>query len=195
MGHSGKVSFIAGLAAIMVGGWFGFPRVLYRTIDQPIQFSHRLHMSGKVGLTCDACHSVKDDGTFSGVPRLEVCAQCHAQPQGGSADEKRLVAEYVTPNREIPWLVYVRQPENVYFSHAPHLKLAGIECERCHGPHGQSDSLRPFQVNRISGYSRDIWGKSISGIRTKPWDGMRMSDCERCHTERGVGNTCSKCHK
>lgn len=195
MGYTGKASFMAVLAAIITAGWFGFPRMLYRNVDQPLQFSHRIHTSEKVGLTCDGCHSVKDDGTFSGIPRLEMCAQCHAQAQGTTPDEQRLVAEYVTPSREIPWLVYARQPENVYFSHAPHLKLAGIGCERCHGPHGQSDSLRPFQVNRISGYSRDIWGRNISGIRTRPWDGMKMSDCERCHAERGVANTCFKCHK
>ena len=103
--------------------------------------------------------------------------QCHAEPQGKTADEKVLVEKYVAPKREIPWLVYARQPENAHFSHAPHLAAAKIACERCHGPHGSSESLRPFELNRISGYSRDIWGHRISGIRTGQPDGMKMSDC------------------
>ncbi len=195
MRYAGKSTFLAGLATTLAVGWFGFPRALYREIDQPIQFSHRIHTGEKVGLACDSCHSLKADGTFGGIPKIEQCTACHAQPQGTTSDEKSLVDEYVSRNREIPWLVYARQPENVYFSHAPHLKLAGIGCERCHGPHGQSDSLRPFQVNRISGYSRDIWGQRISGIRSKPWDGMKMTDCTRCHRERGVNDSCAVCHK
>ncbi len=195
MGVAGKRTFMAGLVSMLAAGWFVFPRALYRKVDQPIQFSHRLHTGEKVGLTCDGCHALKDDGTFSGIPKIEQCAPCHAQPQGTTADEKRLVNDYVVPNREITWLVYAEQPENVYFSHAPHLRLAKIECERCHGPHGQSDSLRPFQMNRISGYSRDIWGQRISRIRTKPWDGMKMDDCAGCHAKNGVNNSCLDCHK
>ena len=45
------------------------------------------------------------------------------------------------------------------------MKLAELKCEDCHGPHGASDTLRPYEENRISGYSRDIWGGSISGLR------------------------------
>ncbi len=195
MTHGGKVFFTAGLAAMLLVGWAGFPSALYRKVGQPIQFSHRIHTGEKVGLTCDSCHSLRDDGSFGGIPKTEQCATCHAQQQGSSSDEKVLVEQYVKPNREIPWLIYARQPENVYFSHAPHLKLAGIECERCHGPHGKTDSLRPFQQNRISGYSRDIWGRRISGIRTGPSDGMKMNDCARCHEERGVKNSCFQCHK
>ncbi len=193
--HAGKISFTAGVAAILALGWFAYPRALYKKIDQPLQFSHQIHTGAKVGLTCDSCHSVRADGSFSGIPRIEQCAACHAQLQGSSPDEKTLVERYVTPNREIPWLVYARQPENAYFPHGPHLNLAKIECQRCHGQHGNSNSLRPFQVNRISGYSRDIWGKNISGLHSNPWDGMKMSDCSRCHADRGVKDSCLMCHK
>ena len=69
------------------------------------------------------------------------------------------------------------------------------KCERCHGPHGTSDSLRPFEENRISGYSRDIWGRSISRARNQPGAGMKMDDCARCHKEQGVSTGCLDCHK
>ncbi len=190
-----KIPFFAGLAAMLAVGWIAFPHALYRKVDQPVQFSHRLHTSDKVGLTCDGCHTFSDDGRFAGIPRIEQCAACHAQAQGTTAAEKLVVEKYVTPNREIPWLVYARQPENVYFSHAPHVKLAQLKCERCHGPHGSSDSLRAFEVNRISGYSRDIWGHSISRLRNKSWEGMKMDDCSRCHSQQGVTTGCLDCHK
>jgi hypothetical protein len=176
-------------------GWHAFPRVLYRRIHQPVQFSHRIHTGEKVGLSCDSCHTLSDDGRFAGIPAIEQCSGCHAQAQGLTADEKEVVEKYVTPNKEIPWLVYARQPENVNFSHAPHLKLAQLKCERCHGPHGSSDSLRPYEENRISTYSRDIWGHSISRMRNNSWEGMKMDDCARCHQEQNVSTSCIDCHK
>jgi hypothetical protein len=183
------------MVTMLTVGWFAFPRALYRKIDQPVQFSHRVHTSDKVGLTCDGCHAFTDDGRFAGIPRIEQCVGCHSQAQGTTPDEKLVVEKYVTPNREIPWLVYARQPENVNFSHAPHLKLAQLKCEQCHGPHGSSDSLRPFEENRISGYSRDIWGHSISRMRNSAWEGMKMDDCSRCHSRQGVSTGCLDCHK
>jgi hypothetical protein len=193
--HAGKFSFAAGMATILAIGWLAYQRALYRKIDQPLQFSHRVHTGEKGGMSCDACHAVRPDGSFSGIPRIEQCATCHSEVQGKSPDEKVLVEKYVTPNREIPWLVYARQPENAFFPHTPHMNLAKLECERCHGPHGSSDQLRPFELNRISGYSRDIWGQQISGIRLRPYDGMKMNDCSRCHAERGVQDSCLMCHK
>ncbi|RPJ55168.1 MAG: cytochrome C [Acidobacteria bacterium] len=176
-------------------GWLVYPLALYETTDQPLQFSHKTHTGEKAGMACEDCHGFREDGTFAGIPRLENCANCHSEAQGTSAAEKALIEKYVSTNQEIPWLVYSRQPENVYFSHVQHVKLAEIKCERCHGPHGTSETLPPYQRNRISGYSRNIWGQSISGISTAPWDGMKMDDCEHCHAERSVGTSCMGCHK
>ena len=58
-----------------------------------------------------------------------------------------------------------------------------------------SARLRPFERNRISGYSRDVWGRNVAGIATAPWDGMKMGDCSRCHRQRGVTESCQDCHK
>lgn len=146
-------------------------------------------------MSCEDCHGFRQDGSFCGIPTLENCVGCHSEPQGTSATEKALIKNFISKKREIPWLVYARQPENVYFSHIQHVKLAGLKCERCHGPHGTSEKLAPFQRNRISGYSRNIWGQSISRIRSAPGDGMKMDDCERCHAERSVGASCLGCHK
>jgi len=174
-------SFSAGLALALALGWVGFPRLLFGRAEQPLRFSHRTHASDKTGFGCADCHPIGEDGRFAGIPRLDNCAGCHAEPQGSSAEEKRLVEEYVTPGREIPWLVYSRQPENVRFPHAVHVKQGGIACERCHGAHGASDTLPAHETNRITGYSRAV---------------TKMNDCESCHAEHLAARTaCLACHK
>ena len=86
-----------------------------------------------------------------------------------------LVDNYVKQSKQAPWLVYSRQPSNVWFSHAIHTRRAGLACTDCHGNYGESDQIRIYEENRISGYSRDIWGHSISRLRRAPHDGMKMS--------------------
>jgi len=176
-------------------GWFLFPALLYTHEDQPLQFSHKVHTGDAVGLPCQDCHRLSDDGRFAGIPKSAKCAECHAEAIGSTPDERRLVDEYVRKGREIPWLVYAREPQNAYFPHAAHMQRAGLPCERCHGTHGSDETLPPFERNRMSGESRAIWGRSIFGIKTAEWDGMKMDDCADCHRERGVTNTCLKCHK
>jgi len=195
MKRKGMIMFLAGLAGMLVVGWVGFPQLLYKKIEQPLQFSHLVHTGDQVGMACEDCHSFAEDGRFNGIPKVAKCAECHAAALGETEAEKILVEEYVTPNREIPWLVYSRQPENAYFSHIQHVKLAELKCEACHGPHGTSETLRPFEVNRLSGYSRDIWGRSISGLRNEAWEGSKMDDCINCHAQHQQVDGCIDCHK
>jgi menaquinone reductase, multiheme cytochrome c subunit len=189
------IRFLAGLCLSLVFGWFVFPFALYEKIEQPIQFSHKVHTGETGGMSCTDCHEIQADGRFSGIPALEKCTSCHASAIGESPAEKLFIDEYVAKNREVPWLVYAKQPQNVYFSHASHVKLAALECTECHGTHGSSDTLRAFERNRISGYSRDIWGSAISRIGRTPGQGAKMSDCSDCHERRNIANTCMKCHK
>jgi hypothetical protein len=114
---------------------------------------------------------------------------------GTTAEEKQLVDNFVTPNREVLWHVYSRQPMNVRFSHAIHVTTAKLKCEECHGTHGTTERLKLYQENRISGYSRDIWGPNMTRVGLKPGQGMKMSDCENCHARHNVEAGCLGCHK
>ena len=182
------ISFLAGIAIALGAGWVAFPRVIYRSTPQPVNFSHKVH-ADKAGAKCEDCHSFRADGTFAGLPTLDKCAGCHSAPMGTTAAEKTFIDQYVTPNREPRWASYARQPENVAFSHAAHVKRANMKCETCHGDTGTSDSLRPYKVDRISGYSRDIWL-----IPNTP-HGMKMADCVACHHRNGLEHSCLDCHK
>ena len=162
-------------------GWGAFPIARYERVAQPVAFSHKVHAE-KAGAKCEDCHTLGDDGAFAGVPALEKCSGCHTQPMGTSAEEKRFIQAYVTPNREVPWQVYARQPQNVYFSHAFHIKLAHLDCRQCHGAQGQSDTLPPARFERVSGYSGSAQFQN-------------MDACEDCHRQRGAANSCLACHK
>lgn len=183
-----SIPFLAGLAVALGAGWLAFPRVLYRSSPQPVNFSHKIH-ADKAGAKCEDCHAFRDDGTFAGLPTLDKCAGCHAAPMGTTAAEKSFIDDFVTPNREPRWASYARQPENVSFSHAAHVKRAKLACAACHGNTGAGNAPRPYQIDRISGYSRDIW--KTPGMA----HGMKMADCVDCHRRQGLEHSCLDCHK
>lgn len=194
--------FLIGLALSLVVGWGVFPTLLYSKKTQPIDFNHKIHVA-QVDDGCQSCHFVREDGSFSGAPRLAQCVECHSEIQGESEDEAVFVDQYVAKGREVPWLIYARQPDCVFFSHAAHLFGAKLECATCHGQIGESESLRPYEENRITGYSRDIWGNNIAGIKRYTHDRMKMDDCAECHAQAGIHDSsvqtrrdaCFVCHK
>ena len=195
-GAAGPITFffLLGLAASLLLGWVVFPQLLYSQKEQPIQFNHVLH-SELVDNSCESCHFFRDDGTFSGVPKIAQCIDCHEEVQGESAEEEKFVTQYVQREREVPWLVYSRQPACVFFSHAAHVKMGKMECGTCHGLIGESETLKTYEANRITGLSRDIWGKNIAGFKKNTWDRMKMDDCSECHQKVDVNQNSVQTHK
>jgi len=163
--------------------------------NQPLAFHHKTHAEKSGIADCAQCHTLRNDGTFAGVPSLDTCTSCHSEKMGASQGEAILVDNYVKKGQEIPWLIYARQPANVWFSHAIHTQRAGLGCADCHSDYGQTDEVRVYERDRISGYSRDIWGRSISPVRFGRHDGMKMTDCEGCHRKRHVQAGCIGCHQ
>jgi menaquinone reductase, multiheme cytochrome c subunit len=173
----GVVPFSLGFIGALIMGWWVFPQVLWSERQQPINFDHPLHVE-EVGMFCEDCHFYREDGTFSGLPTLESCTDCHMDVMDpDNPNDVRFIEEYVFPEREIPWLVYQKQPDNVYFSHIAH---QAFECNECHPDVATMKQLPPLRQNRLSTYS---------------WDTMRMGDCERCHALNDVTNACFVCHK
>ncbi|THB79836.1 MAG: cytochrome C [Desulfobacteraceae bacterium] len=192
----GVIFFIVAFAVCFLSGWLVFPKLLYSSKEQPFNFDHALHVSEMDG--CDSCHYLREDGTYNGIPTLESCMECHdVEPLGETEDEAIFCEKYVATETEVPWLVYSRQPDCVFFSHAAHLNGKNpMDCVSCHGHIGESEKCKPYEENRITGYSRDIWGKNIWGIKKNPWDRMKMDDCAECHLEEtGHQGACFQCHK
>ena len=141
-----------------------------RPAAQPIAFNHSLHV-GEVGLDCTDCHRYVLTGARATIPNVEDCGECHMEAQGESAEERRLIA-FVESGEPIPWRKVYRVPDHVYFSHRRHAAIAGIECERCHGPMAE----RTLPV-------------------TRPAVRLTMEACIECHDQAGVSNDCIACHR
>jgi len=196
------LAFLIGIAASLIVGWVIFPKLLYSHKEQPVDFNHARHVQ-EVDNGCASCHYFREDGTFSGIPTLATCVECHEEPIGISSEEAHFVKTYVATGTEVPWYVYSRQPPCVFFSHAAHVNMGHMECATCHGDIGESEHSRVYQENRISGYSRDIWGHNISGFTRHTWESMKMADCARCHQKENVHQSsvqtkkgaCFVCHK
>lgn len=186
--------FILGLAASLVVGWVIFPELLYSQKKQPIDFNHALH-NDLVDDGCQSCHFFREDGSYSGVPKLAQCIDCHEDINGEDPEEEKFYNEYVLPYREVPWRVYSRQPDCVFFSHAAHVISGQMDCVSCHGHIGESTSLKVYEENRITGYSRDIWGENIAGFKRNSWDRMKMDDCAQCHRDNSVNQNSVQTHR
>ena len=126
------VSFAAGLVPALAAGWLLFPRLLYRTEAQPLPFNHKAHTEG--GMGCTDCHAVGRERPLRRPSRPPRRAPAATPRRARTRAINALVASYVEPGREVPWLVHARQPDNVYFPHAPHVTGDKLACARCHGP-------------------------------------------------------------
>ena len=118
---------------------------------QSIRFDHVVHVDGQV-IACEDYHAFREDGSFSGLPTSENCIGCHEEVQGEDPEEARYVAEYVKKGREVEWLVYQKQPDNVYFSHAAHKDK--FECTACHHDLASMSTPPVYRENRLTSYSK-----------------------------------------
>jgi hypothetical protein len=185
---------LIGFAAAAGFGWVALPAVLYRPAPQPMAFNHKAHTETG-GMACADCHSLDAAGRFSGIPKLESCAACHAEPVGTTQAEKDFIAQFVKTGKEPEWRVYSRQPDNAWFPHAPHVNAGKISCETCHGDHGRSERPPEYRENRISGYSLHVMGRPAGKWGLGRDGGMRMTDCVACHRSKQLEHSCLDCHK
>ena len=87
-------AFVVGLVVALILGWWVLPNLMKETKKQPIAFSHVEHVQ-KQGMTCEQCHFVRADGSFSGTPTTAQCAECHFTVLGSNPEEARFVRDYV----------------------------------------------------------------------------------------------------
>ena len=135
---------------------------------QPISFNHKTHVTQ--GIECSACHPHYKEQTFSGLPTLKTCLECHNEPLTESPEEEK-IRQFHKKGEEVSWKRLYRQPDHVFFSHRRHVTLGKLECQTCHGNIGQSE--RP---------------------PSKPQVKMTMGWCMDCHTRSKASNDCLVCH-
>lgn len=123
---------------------------------QPIHYSHKIH-AGDNKIECKYCHSSARVSKHSGIPSLNVCMNCHksiSEVAEGTAtadyskefydgEIKKLYKavgwdessqSYTGETEPVKWVRIHNLPDFAYFNHSQHVSVAGIECQKCHGP-------------------------------------------------------------
>jgi hypothetical protein len=131
--------------------------------DQPIKFSHRIHVKEN-SIECLFCHNSPEFSRESGVPTTNVCMICHNKIKTGVMTgqfEINKIIKSFEENKPIEWIKIHNLPDHVFFSHAQHVNIGKIGCETCHG---------------------DIQEMHI----TKQYASLSMGWCVQCHRESEV---------
>ena len=110
--------------------------------DQPIAFSHKLH-AGMYEIDCNYCHTGVNRGKSATIPAANVCMNCHNVIKTESP-EIRKIWKAVEKNQPIKWVRIHNLPDLAYFNHAQHVKVGGIECQKCHGPVQEMEVVQQF---------------------------------------------------
>jgi menaquinone reductase, multiheme cytochrome c subunit len=160
--------FLPGLAIGFILFFLFFGLSVGSKVEQPIAFNHKKHL--EQGIECLTCHPYYKEQTFSGLPTLATCLECHKEPVTKNPEEEK-IRQFQQKDSELPWQRVYQQPDHVFFSHRRHVVLGKLACQTCHGEIGQSE--RP---------------------PSKPWVKMTMKWCMECHAKNKASNDCLACH-
>ena len=124
--------------------------------DQPIKFSHALHV-GQNKIECQYCHSTVEKSKHASIPGTQVCMNCHKYVQQGPKYGKDEIAKiydyagwdvdkqkFTEAPKNIEWVKIHNLPDHVYFNHSQHVKVGGIKCQTCHGKVEEYEVMKQF---------------------------------------------------
>ncbi len=148
------VFFVIILAVIFLGSatlkemWVTGVHEGYQPV-QPIKFSHQLH-AGINKIDCQYCHSGAYKSKNASIPSLNVCMNCHNYVQATDKYDGQISPEiqkiytaldynpdtkvYGPNQKPVEWVRIHNLPDLAYFNHSQHVSVAGVKCQKCHGP-------------------------------------------------------------
>jgi len=121
-------------------------------------------------MACVDCHQHVEETPFAGLPKIEVCLDCHEEALTENPEEAKLI-EIANNDKELIWQRVYKMPPDVYFSHRRHVGFAKIECEKCHSKM-----------------------EEMTSPPNKPAVDLSMKYCMDCHEETKADNDCIACH-
>ena len=154
---------VSAIMFLLVAAYFMYGFFMQIGIDQgyapvqPIHYSHKIH-AGANEIDCNYCHSSARKSKHSGIPSLNVCMNCHKHISEYNGEEDlangytkdfydKEIAKlydavgwddaeqrYTGEEKPVKWVRIHNLPDFVYFNHSQHVKVAGVECQTCHGP-------------------------------------------------------------
>ena len=167
-----RIAITLGVVGVVAGaGWMLTRASAPPPIEQPIAFSHKVHVQGEE-LECRDCHEGARTSAHAGYPDLRNCVECHREAEGDHPDEPK-IREFAKKGTQIPWVPVNRNAGHVYFSHRAHVIFAEMECAECHGKVEELDE--PPTHPRPELHSMDA--------------------CVDCHRQREASLECAACHQ
>lgn len=163
---------VTAILFLLVSAYFAYGYLMQIGVDQgyepiqPIHYSHRIH-AGDNKIDCKYCHSSARVSKSSGIPSLNVCMNCHknisevaettATEEHSKAfyDEQiqklytavgwdKTTQSYTGKTSPVKWVRIHNLPDFVYFNHSQHVTVAGVECQKCHGPVEEYEVQKQF---------------------------------------------------
>ncbi len=188
--------------------------------EQPIQFSHEIH-AGINQIECRYCHTGVEKGKSAVIPSINVCMNCHYNIQEMSPGNPDYPAaeytaeiqkiyqyagfdletqDYTNEPEPIKWVKIHNVPDHAYFNHSQHVKVAGLECQTCHGKVEEMKVVEQIEnlsmgwcvnchrqtevnfTNEFYADYRELQEKMESGeIDMVHASDIGATECQRCH--------------
>lgn len=181
--------------------------------EQPIKFSHALH-AGQNKIDCQYCHTGADKGRHSVIPSMAVCMNCHKYvtegPKHGATEIAKIYeysgwdptsSSFKNAPKAIQWVKIHNLPDHVYFNHSQHVKVAGIECQTCHGNVQEMEVVKQFAplsmgwcINCHRQTDVQFANNDYYSIFEKYHDEIKKGERSNVTVADIGGTECAKCH-
>lgn len=192
---------------------------------QPIAFSHKIH-AGDNKIDCQYCHSSAKHSKHSGIPSVNICMNCHKNiaevAEGtvvewdgvtyGKAELDKEIAKvyeaagwdpdnlaYTGEEKPIQWIRIHNLPDFAYFNHSQHVTVAGVDCQKCHGPVQEYDEMRQYSPLTM-GWCIDCHRETGVDVKSNEYyDKIHKELAKKYNVDKVTiaqlgGMECGKCH-
>ena len=146
---------------------------------------------------------IKDYTSLSKGEVRSIFTEWLADELDGTALDKYLDKELMPlAQKPIEWVRIHNLPDHVYFNHAQHVNVGGVECETCHGPIDEMEEVyqhAPLSMGWCINCHRttkvDFNGNGYYSSVYARYDSlMKMEEINSVTVEDIGGTSCQKCH-
>jgi mono/diheme cytochrome c family protein len=219
---------VSAIMLLLVSAYFMFGYFMQLGVDQgyapvqPIHYSHKIH-AGDNKIDCNYCHSSARKSKVSGIPPLNVCMNCHkniSEYTGEEDLEKGYTKEfydgeiaklydavgwddadqsYTGIQKPVKWIRIHNLPDFVYFNHSQHVTVAGVDCQKCHGPVEEMEVMEQYSKLTM-GWCIDCHRETNVDIETNEYyekiheELSKKYNLQKLTAAELGGLECGKCH-